>query len=107
MGHSTVQQSSPLAGSCPERGAAGRLSRVGGLCPATLRTSSVRLVGIAADAGDDVLLGALVQPLAAALDGAQELVEVDLERREDAVGPVLHLEARLACLPASLVDDLL
>src|ERR671919_852329 len=59
------------------------------------------------DAGDDRLLRALVQPLAAALDGAQELVEVDLERREDAVGPVLHLEARLAGLPPRLVDDLL
>src|SRR5581483_4509159 len=67
----------------------------------------VRLVAVAADAGDDRLLRALVQPLAAALDGAQELVEVDLERREDAVGPVLHLEAGLAGLPPRLVDDLL
>ena len=48
-----------------------------------------------------------MQPLAAAADGAEELVEVDLERREDRVGPVLHLEARLARLAARLVDDLL
>ena len=31
----------PLAGSCPERGAAGRLSRAGGLCPAALRTNEM------------------------------------------------------------------
>ena len=37
----------------------------------------------------------------------EELVEVDLERRQDRVGPVLHLEARLARLAASLLDDLL
>src|SRR3989442_15897792 len=43
-----------------------------------------------ADAGDDGLLRALVQALASAPDRAEELVEVDLERREDAVGPVLH-----------------
>ena len=57
--------------------------------------------------GDDGLLRALVQPLAAALHRGEELVEVDLERREDAVGPVLHLEARLACLAARVVDDVL
>src|ERR671919_1104890 len=57
------------------------------------------------DAGDDRLLRALVEPLAATLDGAQELVEVDLEGREDAVGPVLHLEPRLARLPLRIVDD--
>ena len=59
------------------------------------------------DAGDDVLLRALVEPLASALDRAQELVEVDLERGQDPVGPVLHLEARLAGLPPGVVDDLL
>ncbi len=37
----------------------------------------------------------------------EELVEVDLERREDPVGPVLHLEPRLARLPAGVVDDVL
>src|SRR4030095_6548378 len=43
-----------------------------------------------ADARNARLLRALVQPLAAALDRRQELVEVDLECREDAVRPVLH-----------------
>ena len=41
------------------------------------------------------------------LTARQELVEVDLERREDPVRPVLHLEPRLARLPAGVVDDLL
>src|SRR5438046_8190691 len=58
------------------------------------------------DAGDDRLLRALVQPLARPLDRAQELVEVDLERGEDRVGPVLHLEPRLARLAAGVLDDL-
>ena len=48
-----------------------------------------------------------MQPLAAAAYGDEELVEIDLERGEDAVGPVLHLEPRLARLPASVVDDVL
>ena len=48
-----------------------------------------------------------MEPLAAAAHGAEELVEVDLERREDRVGPVLHLEARLARLAAGVLDDLL
>src|SRR5205085_5222707 len=60
-----------------------------------------------ADAGDDRLLRALVQPVASATDGGEELVEVRLERREHAVGPVLHLEPHLARLAACLVDDLL
>src|SRR5438094_5244646 len=42
-----------------------------------------------ADARDDRFLRALVQPLAAALHRGEELVEVDLERREDPVSPVL------------------
>src|SRR6185312_5980526 len=37
----------------------------------------------------------------------EELVEVDLERGEDAVGPVLHLEAGLARVAASLLHDVL
>src|SRR4029078_7422744 len=61
------------------------------------------LVGVARGAGQDGLLGALVEALTAALDRVQELVQIDLERREDAVGPVLHLEARLAGGPPSLV----
>src|SRR5439155_3437870 len=40
-------------------------------------------------------------------DRAEELVEIDLERREDAVRPVLHLEPRLSRLAPGLVDDLL
>src|SRR5215203_3697 len=82
--------------------ASGRRRRVGALL--------VGLVVVGArsgDAGHDSLLRALVQPLAAAFDGPEELVEVHLERREDAVGPVLHLEPRLAGGPTRLVDDLL
>src|ERR1051325_12105204 len=52
------------------------------------------------DPGDDRLLRALVQALAAPLDRGQELVQVDLERREDRVCPVLPLEPRLARLAA-------
>src|SRR5216110_350955 len=37
----------------------------------------------------------LVQPLAPALHRAEELLQVDLERREDRIRPVLHLEPRL------------
>src|SRR5205823_7812533 len=55
--------------------------------------------------GDDRLLRALVQTLPTPLDRAQELVEVDLERREDRVGPILHLEPRLASLAPRVVDD--
>src|SRR5207247_491686 len=60
-----------------------------------------------ADAGDDRFLRALLQTFAAALHCAEELVEVDLERREDPVRPVLHLEPRLACLAPRVVDDVL
>src|SRR2546423_1618080 len=59
------------------------------------------------DPRDDRFLRTLVQPLATPLDRRQELVEVDLERGEDPVGPVLHLEPRLACLAARVLDDLL
>ena len=48
-----------------------------------------------------------MQPLAAPLDRAEELVEVDLESRQDRVGPVLHLEPRLPGLPASILEDVL
>src|SRR6266550_2669648 len=57
------------------------------------------------DAGDDALLRTLVQPFASALDRAQELLEVDLECRQDRVGPVLHLEPGLPRLSARLVED--
>jgi hypothetical protein len=53
------------------------------------------------------LLRPFVQPLAAALHGREELLQVDLERRQDRVGPVLHLEPRLPRLPAGVVDDVL
>src|SRR5262249_54081049 len=59
------------------------------------------------DPRHDRLLRALVETLAPPLDRAEELVQVDLEGREDAVRPVLHLEARLARLAPGLVDDLL
>src|SRR6266536_4045693 len=60
-----------------------------------------------ADARDDRLLRPLVQALAPALHGRQELVEVHLEGGEDPVRPVLHLEPRLARLAAGIVDDVL
>src|SRR5256885_6185681 len=71
----------------------------------------IRLVVVGAleaggDAGDDRLLRALMQPLPAPLDRAQELVQVDLEGREDRIRPVLHLEPRLAGLTAGVIDDL-
>src|SRR5262249_34238480 len=53
-----------------------------------------------ADPGDDRLLRALVQPLAAAAHRDEELVEVRLERCEHPVCPVLHLEPHLPGLPA-------
>ena len=59
------------------------------------------------DARDDGLLRPLVETLAAPLDREEELVQVDLERREDAVRPVLHLEPGLTRLSARVVDDVL
>jgi len=49
---------------------------------------------------------ALVQALATALDRGEELVEVDLERGENRVGPVFHLEPGLTRLAAGFLDDL-
>jgi hypothetical protein len=48
-----------------------------------------------------------MQPLAAPLDRAEELVEVDFERRQDRVGPVLHLEPGFPRLPPRLLEDVL
>ena len=48
-----------------------------------------------------------MQAFAAASDCTEELLEVGLERREDLVGPVLHLQAGLARLSVSFFDDLL
>src|SRR5215203_4938271 len=56
-----------------------------------------------ADAGDHRLLRALMQPLAAPLHRSEELVEIDLERGEDRVGPVLHLEPGFPRLPAGVL----
>src|SRR5581483_5307662 len=67
----------------------------------------VLVVGAGRDARDDGLLRALVQALPAAPDGGQELLEIHLERGQDAVGPVLHLELRLTGLAPRVVDDLL
>src|SRR5262249_52239722 len=66
-----------------------------------------RAVDADPDPCNDRFLRALVETLAAPLDRPEELVQVDLEGREDAVGPALHLEARLARLARGLVDDLL
>src|SRR4051812_38795139 len=74
---------------------------------ARLLVAAVVAEAVGTDACDHGLLRALVQPLAAAAHRGEELVEVDLERREDPVRPVLHLETRLACLAPRVVDDLL
>ena len=47
------------------------------------------------------------EPRAAATDGGEELLQVDLERREDLVGVVLGAEADLALGVAGVLDDLL
>src|SRR4029079_5625634 len=60
-----------------------------------------------ADARHNGLLRALVQSLPATANRDEELVEIDLEAREDPVGPVLHLDAGLPRPPASIVDDVL
>src|SRR3954468_4830812 len=52
-------------------------------------------------------LVAALEPLAAALDGGDELREVDLERVEDLVGVVLGAEPDLALAAAGVLDDLL
>ena len=70
--------------------------QTGGPKPAALVVRAVVGEVDRADPGDDRLLRALVQPLAAAAHRDEELVEVRLERGEHAVGPVLHLEAHLA-----------
>ena len=54
-----------------------------------------------------VLVVATGEPLAAALDGGDELREVDLERAEDLVGVVLGAEADLALAGAGVLDDVL
>src|SRR3954467_3944829 len=64
-------------------------------------------VGGANPGSDHRLLRALVQPLAAAAHRGEEAVEIDFERREHPVGPVLHLEPRFARLSAGVVDDVL
>src|SRR3954469_6015413 len=48
-----------------------------------------------------------LEALAAALDGGDELREVDLERVEDLVGVVLRAEADLALASAGVLDDVL
>src|SRR3954467_12232455 len=48
-----------------------------------------------------------LQALAPALDGRDELREVDLERVEDLVGVVLGAEADLALARAGVLDDVL
>ena len=64
--------------------AAGAKAKPSALFGHYLLNKAVFVVGAGgADAGDHRLLRALVEPLASALDGAEELVEVDLERRED------------------------
>ena len=57
--------------------------------------------------GDFGRLVLALQALAAALDGRDELREVDLERVEDLVGVVLGAEADLALAGAGVLDDVL
>src|SRR5215216_834883 len=59
------------------------------------------------DAGHHGLLRALVEPLATASHRAEELVQVDLKSGEDRIGPVLHLEPRLARLAPRVLHDFL
>ena len=47
------------------------------------------------------------EPVAAALHGREELLQVDLERVEDLVGVVLGAEADLALARAGVLDDLI
>src|SRR5581483_8270069 len=77
---------------------------VGALVPELVAGAVARRADARAD---DRLLRALVQALASPLDGGEEPLEVHLERREHRVGPVLHLEPRLARLAPGLVDDVL
>src|SRR6476620_9483005 len=60
-----------------------------------------------ADAGDHGLLRALVQPLPAPLHRTEELVEIDLERGQDRVRPILHLEPSLPRLAPRVLEDVL
>jgi len=55
----------------------------------------------------DFGLFATLQPVAAALHGGGELLEVDLERVEDVVGVVLGAEPDLALARSRVLDDLL
>src|SRR5262249_59566613 len=50
---------------------------------------------------------ATLETVASALHSLEELLEVDLERREDVVGVVLGAEADFALALAGLLDDLL
>ena len=102
---------SAMARSYPARG----VRRCGGAAVSPIRGSAMRAGwptwGEAArrpsrsgDLGRFVLA---LQPLAPALDGGDELREVDLERVEDLVGVVLGAEADLALAAAGVLDDLL
>src|SRR5215211_7284372 len=76
------------------------------------RTSTVAAIRrrAYATAGGSGHFGRLVlalQPLAPALDGGDELREVDLERVEDLVGVVLGAETDLALAGARVLDDVL
>src|SRR3954467_13968980 len=66
--------------------------------------TGVRLGDFGARVGGLVLA---LQALAPALDGRDELREVDLERVEDLVGVVLGAEADLALAGAGVLDDVL
>ena len=70
-------------------------------CSATRRGALRRLADF------DRLVVAAGEAVAAALHGGEELLEVDLERREDLVGVVLGAEADLALGLAGVLDDLL
>lgn len=47
-----------------------------------------------------------MQSLSPASDGTEELLEIHLERRQNLICPVLHLETRFTRLAVSLLDDL-
>src|ERR687893_205031 len=71
-----------------------------------MRARLAPLLRSASAAGYFFLFPAL-EPVAAALDGGDELLQVDLERVEDVVGVVLRPEPDLALARAGVLDDVL
>src|SRR3954452_24593484 len=84
-----------------------RTSTVAVTRPRLRHASQPCVPGRGRPSGDFRWLVLALQALAAALDGSDELREVDLERVEDLVGVVLRAEADLALASAGVLDDVL